>query len=1813
MASIFRETQEQLKEIIIRDIKQLKELPRDIVTTPDFRVVIQGHFNEFKTTALHEACFRGFTPNVKILVEHGAPLDAEDTKKRRPLHRAVGENKFEAAAILLRAGADPNSGDGDLMTALHLACDKGFEELARLLVEHKADVSARTEGGWTPLHYAANSGSEYICRLLVSAGATVNIADRVGWSPLHAAASNGKVAVVNFLIDREADLNPKDKDGRTPLHVSKPSAVATLITNGADPNILNNDAMNPLHSACKKGFSNVARVLVSMGANVNLPDGEGQTPLEIVIRSERKQYQDPLVCVLLDGGADCSSKEIKAWLREKTELRLVKAGLTTVPDAVFKHFKNVRSLDLSDNDINTLPTWLADFKLESLRLNGNPLQSIPAEVLDARHESDLIRSLQTYLQLLKNSTMGWSRIKLMLVGRECVGKTSLLKSFSRLLSGKEKQKGPKGKLLSTDGIDISELDVPDKFKKGNVDLKSLRFQCYDFGGQVIFYPTHQFFLTAHSIYLVCFNASTEDLSPIHYWLNQVKASTHSVEVPVIIVGTHIDHPSVDRETLPYLAKKLRAMDGNVREVMFVSTKTMENVPELIEKLIELASRHSFLKKQIPKAYYDLHEAVIKLRPSPEGAATGKTGTSTSSTNPLSSGLSGRGSGSTMQSQQSRTGSGSMVSGASRVGSGAGTNQASPTSAAEKPKEVGRNYLKWNDMVYLGRKCGIEEEQLPEVVRFLHNVGAVIHFNDAFGDLSDLVIINPQWLASVMKTVVSFSNTWCKNGMISEGDLHSWVWREYPAHLHRNMQRIFEKFQVVYPLRGEGNDDAVKGQDLMVPSLLPETCPEQRFEDHWPPLDVLQKQLGADVEIGVFARQYEVEFVPLGVFSRLMVRALHVPHARLLVPWRYGYIVHLDKPAAGVVQERALVRQLAVQGSASAGRFEVITRVAVKKSTNPSFKRPRVVLLAELTLAIDTLLQAYPGMDVKKLVPCLLEPQDSALASSTAELPAGHVLPYAKCIEAVVTGQPIPCGPALGRDLRVHEVAPDLAMGSVKVLASDQLVVEKEVGRGGFGAVFKGTWQGRPVAIKQLHADLLDEKNQQKFDEFKQEVYLMNCLNQENIVRLYGISQQPLSMVMEFVPSGDLRHLLEPYLKAKVVCKHDFNQHASIFRSQLQGRERELAMDVAADDVVLIHKEEGPLCFIETSRSERGLFPVACLKKRAQPLGDAQIPWSLRWKIALDIAKGMKYLHSFKPPIVHRDLRSPNVFMMNYDANEKVTAKVGDFGLARHVDPKLYEALGTWQWLAPEVLRDDSEYDERSDIYSYGIVLYEIASRLTPFVDEYWFRFLRNNYFQKMDCIRAIINDGCRPTPPLPHLCPKEFSTLMKECWHDDPALRPSFAEIVERITRHLGQNDDDISFNLSPTPFGFSATSSTSLPSLGSSLALPTVSTTAPTTSSLPSATSATATAAATKNGSDSKQGEKEKEKEKAKEKEKEREGEGARKREGGENGGNGAKEEEAPKMFVWKDTIRRAPNPSVQCFLKVDNQVWVGDGYGKAILYSHISGLQQDEFQAARKRAQINGLIAVDDTVWAATDTLIRIYQLKKKKNKQEWKKVKTLKRHKKLISGMLAVPDLSGGVQVWTCDIAGTILTWNTKKRKDERELIVKEDESIYSMCVVDNCSVWIGGMTDLFRVNLQTWEMMHWRAHDQAITGIVWEPNQKLVWTTSHDRKLKVWQQASGMASPGLVVCEIDVGRSYGISLSAPLVASQPFVCVGHRDGTVSVWDAKTHRKLSEWQAHGNDVQAMQYVVDRKDNDAGYLWTGALDGTLSVWAQNMRFRSV
>ncbi|KAJ6720945.1 SERINE/THREONINE-PROTEIN KINASE ISOFORM X1-RELATED [Salix viminalis] len=100
----------------------------------------------------------------------------------------------------------------------------------------------------------------------------------------------------------------------------------------------------------------------------------------------------------------------------------------------------------------------------------------------------------------------------------------------------------------------------------------------------------------------------------------------------------------------------------------------------------------------------------------------------------------------------------------------------------------------------------------------------------------------------------------------------------------------------------------------------------------------------------------------------------------------------------------------------------------------------------------------------------------------------------------------------------------------------------------------------------------------------------------------------------------------------------------------------------------------------------------------------------RAHMALDIARGMNYLHHYNPPIIHRDLKSSNLLV-----DKNWTVKVGDFGLSR-LKHETYlttkTGKGTPQWMAPEVLRNEPS-DEKSDVYSYGVILWELATEKIP--------------------------------------------------------------------------------------------------------------------------------------------------------------------------------------------------------------------------------------------------------------------------------------------------------------------------------------------------------------------------------------------------------------------------------------------------------------------------------------------------------------------
>lgn len=163
-----------------------------------------------------------------------------------------------------------------------------------------------------------------------------------------------------------------------------------------------------------------------------------------------------------------------------------------------------------------------------------------------------------------------------------------------------------------------------------------------------------------------------------------------------------------------------------------------------------------------------------------------------------------------------------------------------------------------------------------------------------------------------------------------------------------------------------------------------------------------------------------------------------------------------------------------------------------------------------------------------------------------------------------------------------------------------------------------------------------------------------------------------------------------------------------------------------------------------------------LKKGAEIPPQRMVDW------ATQIANGMNYLHGHK--IIHRDLKSPNVLIGN---NEIV--KISDFGTSRQwneISTKMSFA-GTVAWMAPEIIRNEP-CSEKVDIWSFGVVLWELLTCETPYKD--------------VDSTAIIWGVGSHSLHlPVPTTCPEGFKLLMKQCWSPKPRNRPSFRSILMHL------------------------------------------------------------------------------------------------------------------------------------------------------------------------------------------------------------------------------------------------------------------------------------------------------------------------------------------------------------------------------------------------------------------------------------------------
>uniref|UniRef100_A0A0B6ZKK7 Mitogen-activated protein kinase kinase kinase 7 n=1 Tax=Arion vulgaris TaxID=1028688 RepID=A0A0B6ZKK7_9EUPU len=155
---------------------------------------------------------------------------------------------------------------------------------------------------------------------------------------------------------------------------------------------------------------------------------------------------------------------------------------------------------------------------------------------------------------------------------------------------------------------------------------------------------------------------------------------------------------------------------------------------------------------------------------------------------------------------------------------------------------------------------------------------------------------------------------------------------------------------------------------------------------------------------------------------------------------------------------------------------------------------------------------------------------------------------------------------------------------------------------------------------------------------------------------------------------------------------------------------------------------------------------------------------------LQCARGVEYLHNMKPKaLVHRDLKPPNLLLILGGT----VLKICDFGTACDVQTHMTNNKGSAAWMAPEVF-EGSNYSEKCDVFSWGIILWEVLTRRKPF-DE-----IGGPAFR----IMWAVHSGRRP-PPIQNL-PKPMETLMARCWSGNPPERPSMAEVV-RIMSHMYQ------------------------------------------------------------------------------------------------------------------------------------------------------------------------------------------------------------------------------------------------------------------------------------------------------------------------------------------------------------------------------------------------------------------------------------------
>ncbi|KAG7667905.1 hypothetical protein Ndes2526B_g01686 [Nannochloris sp. 'desiccata'] len=296
---------------------------------------------------------------------------------------------------------------------------------------------------------------------------------------------------------------------------------------------------------------------------------------------------------------------------------------------------------------------------------------------------------------------------------------------------------------------------------------------------------------------------------------------------------------------------------------------------------------------------------------------------------------------------------------------------------------------------------------------------------------------------------------------------------------------------------------------------------------------------------------------------------------------------------------------------------------------------------------------------------------------------------------------------------LHRPPPSI-LSSVHQVDSGQLTVLAKIGEGSFGEVSlcQCPTYGK-VAVKWIKSTKVE-----RWASFWREAELMSRLNHPNVLRFFGLVTQGefvVGIMTEFAASGSL--------------------------------------------AAFMRKGQG-------SSNTDGPTPTGG--------GAGFLPLQQRAHLALHAANGMAYLHSQK--IVHFDVKPDNL-LVDGDWNSSPDGpvlKVADFGLsvvkANTFCSDVHDLRGTLPYMAPEMITDHKHVTEAADVWSLGVVFWELLTQQQPYAD-----------IAPAQLLGALGSGTARL--PIPEWCEPEWRAVMEGCWIEDPTLRPTCRQLALQLQR----------------------------------------------------------------------------------------------------------------------------------------------------------------------------------------------------------------------------------------------------------------------------------------------------------------------------------------------------------------------------------------------------------------------------------------------